>query len=426
MGPVPERAPSVVRVVEDSGRYRLLVNGAPFFIKGAGLDGGDPQELARRGGNALRTWSTTDAKAVLDRAQRNGLFVAMGIEVARERHGFDYDDADAVARQLARVRSEVLASKDHPALLMWVVGNELNLEATNPAVWDAVNQMAEMIHEVDPNHPVMTTLAGMDPAVVAQVKRRAKALDLIGIQLYGDLEHLPRMLRESGWTGPYVVTEWGPTGHWESPVTEWGAPIEDDSSRKASLLIKRYRDVIAADTRQGLGSFVFLWGQKQERTPTWYGLFTDSGAATPGVDAMQYLWTGSWPGNRAPAITPLQIDGRAAVDGIRLDAGRSYRTRVRATDPDGDKLAYRWTVLEESRSKAVGGDREEMPERISVAIRPGRAGAITFEAPAAPGVYRLFVEVVDSRGHAAYANAPFQVPPQDGAGAGTRPKPVLD
>ena len=97
-------------------------------------------------------------------------------------------------------------------------------------------------------------------------------LDLIGVQLYADIAGLDAKIRKSGWTGPYVVTEWGPTGHWESPLTPWGAPIEDDSARKAMLLRDRYLHEIAPDDPQRLGSFVFLWGAKQERTPTWYGL----------------------------------------------------------------------------------------------------------------------------------------------------------
>lgn|GEM_PF-6575289 len=114
---------------------------------------------------------------------------------------------------------------------------------------------------------------------------------------------------------PVCDHRWGPTGHWESPTTSWGAPIEDDSARKALLLEQRYRRSIASDTRQGLGSFVFLWGDKQERTSTWYGLFLPSGEATPSVDTLQLLWTGRWPTTRAPTVSTLTLnDQRARVD----------------------------------------------------------------------------------------------------------------
>lgn len=407
--------PADVRIVHEGDRYRLLVNDQPFRVQGAGVESGSLEQLAAHGGNALRTWRTDNgvesAAALLDRAQANGLMVAMGIEIGRERRGFDYDDPSAVARQFARVRAEVLRYKDHPALLMWVVGNELNLKSRNPKVWNALNNIARWIHEVDPHHPVMTTVAGFDAELGALLKARAPALDLIGIQLYGDLEHLPEMLKAAAWTGPYIVTEWGPTGHWEVPATAWGAPIEDDSTRKAQLLVDRYQRVIAADQRQCLGSFVFLWGHKQERTPTWYGLFLESGEATAGVDAMHYLWTGAWPENRSPSITPIRIDGRAAESSVVLQPGRKHEATVEAADADGDALRYHWTVMHESAVITIGGDHESVPDVVSTSISELADGSIRFEAPTRAGAYRLLVSVHDGEGHAAHANIPFAVEP---------------
>lgn len=407
--------PSKVRIVQEDGRYRMQVDGQPFLVKGAGMGGGTQEQdaLAARGGNSFRTWSTgmdqAKVRAMLDRAQRNGLKVAMGIEVGNERHGFDYDNAAAVKQQLDRIRREINLYKKHPAVLMWVVGNELNLHYSNPKVWNAVGGIADMIHKEDPNHPVMTTLAGFDKKLIDLLKARAQSLDLIGIQLYGDIGALPEKLKTSGWTGPYVVTEWGPTGHWESPLTTWKAPIEDDASRKAMLLQQRYEQVIAADKTQGLGSYVFLWGNKQERTPTWYGLFLPSGESTPSVDAMEYVWTGRWPANRAPSIQPLTLEGRKALDSVVLKAGQPAVAQVEARDPDGDTLRYRWTVLHETTATSIGGDREDVPPEVSLAMEDTGQGGVRFTAPTTPGQYRLFVEAHDGNGHAAYTNLPFRV-----------------
>ena len=405
--------PSQVRIVHEGGRYLMRVDGKPFLVKGAGMSGKAPEALAARGGNSFRTWSTgTDevaVRAMLDRAQRNGLKVAMGIEVGNERHGFDYDDAVAVAAQRERIRREVRLYKDHPAVLMWVAGNELNLHYKNPKVWNAIGEIADTIHAEDPNHPVMTTLAGFDRKLIDLLKARAPSLDLIGIQLYGDIGALPQKLADSGWTGPYVVTEWGPTGHWESPLTTWKAPIEDDASSKAAVLQQRYEQVIAADTKQGLGSYVFLWGNKQERTPTWYGLFLPSGESTPSVDAMEFVWTGHWPANRAPSIKPLTVNGRRALDSVVVKAGEAAVAHVDARDPDGDAVRYRWTVLHESTATSIGGDREDVPPQLDLAMEDDGKGGLRFTAPEAPGAYRLFVEAHDGNGHAAYANLPFRV-----------------
>ncbi len=401
--------PAQVQIVKIDAGYQLLVDGQPFRVNGAGLESGNLEALAASGATSFRTWRTEGGRRLLDRAREHGLMVAMGIEIARERHGFDYDDAAAVARQFARVRREVTSLKDHPALLMWVVGNELNLDGRNPRVWDAVNQIAEWIQQEDPDHPVMTTLAGFNPELAEQLRTRAPALDLIGIQLYGDIVQLPAKLRDSAWDGPYIVTEWGPSGHWEVPLTAWGAPIEDDSSRKAELLLDRYQRYIASDHRQCLGSFVFLWGQKQERTPTWYGMFLKTGEATAAVDAMRYLWTGAWPGNRSPSISPLQIDARQAADSVVLAPGQSYRAAVSASDTDGDTLQFDWRLLRESEARSVGGDAEEVPRAVPVRMRADGPGMLQFTSPRRSGNYRLFVTVRDGRGHAAHANMPFRV-----------------
>lgn len=409
-----ESGPAVVRVERHGDGYRLLVDDQPFHVRGAGLESGDRAALAARGGNAFRTWRVDSAQEsgaeVLDRAREHGLFVAMGLDVARERHGFDYNDERAVAAQLARLREQVLRHRDHPALLLWVVGNELNLESDNPRVWDAVNAIVEMIREVDPRHPALTPLAGFDAATIAEIRRRAPALELLGVQLYGDIARLGQ-LRAAGWDGPYLVTEWGPTGHWEVPRTAWGAPIEESSQRKAEGLLQRYREHILADPAC-LGSFVFLWGQKQERTPTWYGMFLSSGEYTASVDAMQTLWTGAAPTHPAPQVGELKLDGRRAEDGVVVVPGQRLRAEVAIGATDAEKAAVEWVLREESRATSVGGDPEQLPPEVRVPIEPGAAGSARFIAPQTAGAYRLFVTVRDRHGGAGHANFPFLVAPR--------------
>ena len=128
-------------------------------------------------------------------------------------------------------------------MILWVIGNELNFEK-NPKVWDAVNDLSRTIHQIDPNHPTTTTLAGFNQETVALVKARAPDLDFICFQMYCDIINLPRYLAEAAWDKPYIVTEWGATGHWECGKTAWGAPIENDSTTKADLYQMRFETVI--------------------------------------------------------------------------------------------------------------------------------------------------------------------------------------
>jgi hypothetical protein len=423
-GGINPAGPATVRVRQENGRWQLYVNGRPFFIRGAGVEFGSQEKLAAHGGNSFRTWSTENGREtgqqVLDRALKNGLYVTLGLDVARERRGFDYSDSQAVARQLAAVKAQVLKFKDHPALLLWDIGNELNLNSRNPKVWDAVNDISKMIHQVDPNHPTTTSLAGLNVELVNQIKSRAPDLDLLSIQMYADLVNLPRYLRETGWSGPYVVTEWGASGHWEVDKTQWGAPIEDDSSVKAGFYRKRYEIAIASDATQCLGSYVFLWGHKQERTPTWYGIFLESGAETETVDVLQYLWTGHWPENRSPRLKGFCLDGKTARQNIRLNAGQNYPARVSVQSPANAPLTYSWEIMEESGAQSVGGDVESRPRRWPGLVVPGADGQAQIKAPAKPGAYRLFAYAYDDHGKAAYANIPFYV---DAATAASASRP---
>ena len=395
------------------GKSRLYVNGQEFFVNGGGCEFGNIEALAQHGANAMRTWRVDNGQRsgiqVLDEAQKHGIMVMMGIEVARERHGFDYNDSLQVAKQLESIRKDIVALKDHPALLGWGIGNELNLRATNNKVWDAVQDIAAMIHEVDPNHPTTTMLAGIGKNEVDYIAANCPDIDFLSVQMYGDIVNLPERLSNAGYTGPYIVTEWGATGHWEVGSTEWNAPIEQTSTEKAIAIAERYEKAILADANNCMGSFVFLWGQKQERTPTWYGLFTENGEETEAIDQMHKFWTGSWPENRSPSILSATLNGKTRFDNIKLKAGQEYVSSIQAVDTDNDTLSVRTEVLHESTDLKDGGDFETRPEALNELIKQASPEKVVFNAPTNPGNYRLFVYILDGKNHAATVNFPFRV-----------------
>lgn len=395
----------------EAGYYRLFVDNEEFYVEGAGLEFGNIEALAQYGGNSFRTWRTTneheDALEVLDRAHENGLMVLMGMEVARERHGFDYDDAEKIKEQYEFLKAEVERLKDHPALLGWAIGNELNLEAETMKVYDAVNEISMMIHEIDPNHPTTTTTAGIGKREVDYMKEHCTDIDFLCIQMYGDIVNLQTRISDAGWEGPYMVTEWGATGHWEVARTEWDVAIEQTSREKAEAFIERYKIAIQADPVNCMGSYVFLWAQKQERTPTWYGMFLANGNVTETVDAMQYIWTGAWPENRCPTLESFVLDELTAYDNIRVKSGETYVASVAVTDHENDPITYRWEVLPESTDLGMGGDFESRPETLL--SMENDQSEIEVDAPLNPGAYRLFVYATDDGGRSATANIPFLV-----------------
>jgi glycosyl hydrolase family 2 len=404
----PEGPIKVELKLENEG-WQIYRGGKPYYINGVGgqtyLD-----KAVAYGANSVRTWAAADAIAILDDAHAKGLTVLFGLWVGCERQGFDYDDAKSVQAQLERFTEVVKTYKDHPAILMWGIGNEMDLFYSDFKVWNAVNDIAKMIHEVDPNHPTMTVTAGLDVAEVQLIKERAPHIDVYGINTYGGLIGIDKEMRAYGWDRPYVITEWGPNGHWEVAKTDWGVPIEQTSSEKAYFYKERYEKGIAADKEMCIGSYVFLWGQKQETTPTWYGVFLEDGTETEVMDVLEYEWSGKMPKNRAPAISSITIDGKKAQESIYVKPGQVCTLKADVKDPDGDVLKYRWEILPESTDIKSGGDAESRPEPVEIIIRPGSEnGTLNFKAPKKEGPYRLFAYTYDGKGNAATANIPFYV-----------------
>jgi len=410
------QGPVKVEVVRTDAGYVLLRGGEPYVVRGAGMAVDDLARFAAQGGNSVRTWTTEnhpqDIGELLDEAHKHGVTVALTLPMKSERHDFDYDDAAAVAAQRESFRDVILRFRNHPALLVWIVGNELNHSYTNPRVFDAVNDVARMIHELDPNHPVTTALEAFKPGAVADALARAPELDFLSFQLYGNLFTLRERIQSVGFTEPFMITEWGTIGYWEMEKTPWRAPVELTSSEKADVILRAWREVLTPFQGQLLGSYVFKWGWKQERTPTWFGLVLESGERTEAVDVMHYVWTGAWPANRAPRVQSMLLDGKGARDSVVLRAGRTYQAAFRVVDPEGDPLRFHWDVKPESDSTKKGGDFEERIGSLDGVLRDPTAAttAITVQQP---GKYRLFAYAFDDHGHAAHANIPFLVEPAE-------------
>ncbi len=392
---------------KEDGRWQLYRGGEPYYIKGIGgqkyLD-----KAVEYGANSVRTWGAGEAIAILDEAHEKGLSVLFGLWVGQERQGFDYNDSKAVKAQLEQFTEVVKTYKDHPAILMWGIGNENDLFYNDFKVWNAINDIAKMIHEIDPNHPTMTVTAGLDVAEVQLIQERAPHIDVYGINTYGGLIGIDEQMRSYGWKGPYVVTEWGPDGHWEVAKTDWGVPIEQTSTEKAAMYRKRYDKGIANDPEMCIGSYVFLWGQKQETTPTWYGLFLEDGTETAVMDVLEYEWTGKMPKNQSPSIDAIMLDGKTRFESVYVEPGKLYDFKIDTKDPDGDVLSFKWELLPESTDIKSGGDLEAKPEPVAMEIKSDdNKGNITFKAPKKEGSYRLFVYIYDGKGNAATANFPF-------------------
>jgi hypothetical protein len=401
--------PAQTTVQKTALGYELIRNGKPYYVKGVGGQV-NFDKMVEIGANSFRTWGVDSAIVILDEAHKRGLTVMLGMWLQHERHGFDYDNADKVQHQLAYFKTIVDQFKNHPALLLWGIGNELDLNYTNPKCWNAVQDIAAYIHRVDPYHPTSTVTAGLDSLEVQHIKQRCPDVDIYCVNTYGDIGNVPNSIERYGWPGPYMITEWGPNGHWESPTTTWGVALEQSSTEKRIVYTERYKNYIDPYSNKCLGSYAFLWGAKQEYTETWYGIFSKENIPTEPIDALELSFTGKLAGVAAPSISEVTIGGKLATENVTLKADEKYKASANVTLPtNSGQVQYRWRIIEESTDKKSGGDLEAEAMEISGLVsRKSKGAQVDFRAPRIPGHYRLFFSAL-SNGKIAYSNVPFNV-----------------
>jgi parallel beta-helix repeat protein len=167
-------------VVNCSGLY---VNNKPFTIKGVGyqpipigmtadIEGGsdvifnthgiynrDFPLLRDMNANTIRTWGKVVNESFLDAAWNNGndpIYVGMGFWMDCT---LDYSSASVRQTYIDDFTDYVNAYKDHPAVLMWLLGNEANICLGSSSVddyYDLANELAKIAYEIEgPSyHPV--------------------------------------------------------------------------------------------------------------------------------------------------------------------------------------------------------------------------------------------------------------------------------
>lgn len=199
-----------------SGRS-IIVKGQPIHIKGVNWNPvrighrhpqglqfrehveTDAKLMADAGINVVRTYESINDTAVLD------VLWASGIQVLNTIYA-SYDvPLDFVARQVDLV-------KDHPAILMWVVGNEWNYNRCYSAVDLAscssrLEAAAALIKQHDTLHPVASVYGALPSVdVISQMRN----IDVWGTNFYnGDSFHDLFHQWEQLTTVPLFIGEYG-------------------------------------------------------------------------------------------------------------------------------------------------------------------------------------------------------------------------
>ena len=404
---------SGIVIKKKDGKYQLFIDGAPIYINGVG--GTNRLDIAaQNGANAFRTWggSVEQVKNNLAIAKEHNMYVMQGIGLTKDSASYFKEEYKEKLRKEVAVLAETF--KDDPNILVWGIGNEVDLGNANiPEAWQFVNELAVIIKSIDEKH-LVSTIISHNKKALDLVAEYSPALDMLGINSYGAIGEVEQIVKDSKYNGAYMITEWGPTGFWETDRTSWKAPLEQTSEEKRIVYEDRYNKNIIG-SKSCIGSFVFLWGQKEERTPTWFSMFVESkvdglplkGEKTPQVEAMQRVWAGKEPEQTAPVISSYTIDGKKAIESVTVSAGQPFTATVDVYDKNGDKLTYVWEILHEATVLGFGGSPEPRPERYGdVVTADENSRSFTIKDA---GNYRVYIYVLDNTGFVSTANIPIQI-----------------
>jgi hypothetical protein len=379
--------------IRDSQLYR---GNAPYSVRGVC----SPNErtlalISTCGANSVRVYSLVGAglSEFLAHALTLKVTVLVGLHVPK---AHVWSDPTHVQSLIQTHLVTVTAFRDHPSVLGWCVGNELERTFSGPqeTLWSGLNRVVSAVKACDPNHIVTTAVTTVGLATkIPLLVSRCPSIDVLSVNVYGSAPVLAASLTAAGWTRPYLVGELGPRGPWECDRTSWSAVIEPSDQTKAQQYALHY--TTAVQVKQCIGSYVFLWGHKDEVTRTWFGLvLPDTCEPLATMDQMVKLWSRhlTTPQVRAPVILTCTITPVTADKEVIVRRG----SRIRAQCTTNMVARCTWKLRLDSVSSIE-----------TLATAEGLDVWLT--VPTTPGAYRVYVEARHRDGKAATMNVPILV-----------------
>ncbi|MFJ6861525.1 discoidin domain-containing protein [Streptomyces werraensis] len=397
-----------VEVTGSHGNWQLTVGGQPYTVKG--LTWGPAiadaptylPDVKSMGVNTIRTWGTDGGtKPLLDSAAANGLKVVNGFWLQPgggpgSGGCVNYvTDTTYKNTMLTEFTKWVEAYKNHPATLMWNVGNEsvlglqncysgAELEAQRNAYTGFVNDVAKKIHSIDPDHPVTSTDAWTGAWPYYQ--RNAPDLDLYSMNSYGDICGVREDWEQGGYTKPYLITEGGPAGEWEVPDDANGVPDEPTDVQKAEGYTKAW-DCVTGHRGVALGATLFHYGTEHDFGGIWFNLLPD-GLKRLSYYAVKRAYTETAGNDNTPPV----VSALAVTPASSAPAGGEFTVRSDVRDPDGDPITYKIFLS----GNYANGDKR----LVEASWRSTGNGTFAVRAPEKLGVWKVYLQAEDGRGNA--------------------------
>ncbi|MFJ2640750.1 discoidin domain-containing protein [Streptomyces sp. NPDC087511] len=408
VGSGPEPTNGAVRVSGTPGNWQLTVDDRPYTVKGLtwGPSIADAPkylpDVKSMGVNTIRTWGTDGStEPLLDSAAAQGIRVINGFWLQPgggpgSGGCVDYvTDTTYKNSMLTEFARWVEEYKNHPATLMWNVGNEsvlglqncysgTELENQRNAYTGFVNDVARKIHGIDPDHPVTSTDAwtGAWP----YYKRNAPDLDLYSMNSYGSLCKVRQDWIDGDYNKPYIITETGPAGEWEVSDDANGVPDEPTDVQKAEGYTKAW-NCITGHQGVALGATMFHYGTEHDFGGVWFNLLPD-GLRRLSYYAVKKAYTGSTSGDNTPPV----ISGMTVSSAGAIPAGGEFTVRADIRDPDGDRVTPKIYLS----GNYANGDKR----LVEANWRAAGDGTFTVTAPEKLGVWKVYVQAEDGHGNA--------------------------
>ncbi|MCC6758724.1 MAG: tetratricopeptide repeat protein [Candidatus Omnitrophica bacterium] len=262
IGQSPDKGTLVSWMKEDSNGNGLLDGPYEAWVDENKNDTQDANEptvgdfaiMKDMGVNTLREYYQPfkPVKEVLRKMYREyGFMVIMGNFIGKYTHGSgaswfegtNYSNPVHQENMMKSVREMVMDLKDEPYILMWLLGNENNYGVANNADKDPVayykfvNDVAKMIHEIDPDHPV--AICSGDTLFLDLFAKNAPEVDVFGANVYrGDYGFGSFWEQVSGATGkPAFITEYG------SPAYTTHLSLDDGEIEQANYHRGNWLDI---------------------------------------------------------------------------------------------------------------------------------------------------------------------------------------
>lgn len=387
----------------ENGEWTFIIEGKPLKVKGVTF-GYDKevenydryfQDLQFLGVNTIRTWATGEnTLQLLDAAHKHDIRVMVGIWMRHGRPGMEDDDSfnyltdtKGMEAMYQNALQTVETYKDHPAVLMWGIGNEVYLNTATDAEKKAYSLQLEKIcseiKKIDTHHPIASVEAwtfGLD-----WWEEYVPSLDVYGINCYGaGANLLPDELEKKGVEKPYIITEFGVTGEWDIKQKKNGIKIEPNDVQKYETIVNGYKNWIQPKPTC-LGVFVFHYSSGNNFASPW--LFTHHlKMYRPQYWAIRKAYTGKEPTNHPPSIENFDLPNSDS----KIKSETWIPVSLSVSDVEKEKLEIDFFYNQRT------GSRKRRDQVNVLQHRGSLEEGFEIQLPKEEGAIKVYVNVKDS------------------------------